>query len=181
MFYLEINIFVSLHWARPFTGQFLTLAFRVKAKLLVTQLRCRCTTDPGYMPLSSPSWDSSCSCSEIAVNGKKPQSEHSGLYKLRSVFGCSHMRMTMKIGENLSKDLFLSKLLCFWVVSTCCAHPFPNQVNGPECCGSGVWTESCSLVSRFALLNLRCAKWGRCRNLSVLASPDILDTKSRQG
>lgn len=57
--------------------------------------------------------------------------------------------------------------------------PSPGQsCHDPECWGSGVWTESCCLVSGFALLHLRCAKWGRCRNLSVLASPDTLDTES---
>lgn len=170
---------MSLHWARPFTGQFLTLAFRVNAKLLVTQLSW-CTTDPGHMPLSSPSWDSSCSCSQVAVNGKKMQSEHRGLYKLRSVYWLlTYAHDYENWGKSVQRFLFIQIALflsCFHVL--CPSPPHSNQVNGPECWGSGVWTESCSLLSRFALLNLRCAKWDRRRILSVLASPDTLDTES---
>lgn len=143
----------------------------------------RCTAAPGHMNLSSPSWDSSCSCSEVAVKGKKMQSEHSGLYKLRSMHWL--LRSTHDY-ENWVKSvqrlLFIQTALflsCFHVL--CPSLPQGNQANGPECRGSGVWTESCWLVSWVALLNLSCAKWGRCRNLSVWASPDTLDTESRRG
>lgn len=138
----------------------------------------RCTTDPGHMPLSSTSWDSSCSCSEVAVNGKKMQSEHSGQYKLTSVYWLlTYVHDYENWGTSVQRFIFIQIALflsCFH--GLCPSLPQSNQVNGPECGGSGVWTESCSLVSQFALLNLRCAKWGRCRNLA--ASPDTPDTES---
>lgn len=77
--------------------------------------------------LSSPSWDSSCSCSEVAVKGKKckvnMQREPD---KLRSVYWLLTQVQDCENWKNLSKDL--SKLLCFWVVSTGCAHPFPKGI-----------------------------------------------------
>lgn len=125
--YLETNIFVSLHWARPFTGRFLTLAF-IMLYCWLLSWGGRCTADPGHTTLSSPSWGSSCSCSEVAVKGKKCKVNTVGCTNSDLCTGCSHMHMMMRTGENLSKDLFLSKLFCYWVVSTCCAHPFPKAI-----------------------------------------------------
>lgn len=133
----------------------------------------RRTTDFGHVLLSSPGWDSSCSCSQAAVKGKKCQVNIVNCTNSHLCVVCSHTRMGKICPKLIQIALFLS---CFHVL--CPSLPQGNQVNGPECWGSGVWTGSCSLVSRLALLNLRFAKWGRCRNSSVLASLDTLDTES---
>lgn len=78
--------------------------------------------------------------------------------------GCHIQAWLWSWGKSVQKFIFIQTLFlsCFHVL--CPSPPQGNQVNGPECWGSGVWAESCSLLSWFVLLNLSCAKWGRCRN-----------------
>lgn len=87
----------------------------------------------------------------------------SGLYKLRSVnwlltFPHENGKICPKIYFYPFLFIFVFFLSCFHVL--CPSLPQGNQVNGPEYWGNGVWTESCCLVSQFALLDLRCAGAG---------------------
>lgn len=96
--------------------------------------------------------------------------------KLRSVYWLLTQVQDCENWKNLSKDL--SKLLCFWVVSTGCAHPFPKGIKSMVQSVEGMGSELRAAVWCPSLLCETCAKWGRCRNLSVLASPATLDIES---
>lgn len=174
--HLEINLFVSLYWARPFTGQFLTLAFRVSATLLITQRRWQmhqwsCTLDfiqpqlGHFIQLSG------------AVKGKK--------YKINSVTVQSQISLLAahistwlwKLGEICPKIYFYPH--CFASDLFPRAVPIPS----PEQSWSRVlleWGLSWGLLSGVLVCSAKpqVCKWGRCRNLSVLASLNTLDTLS---
>lgn len=134
----KLTYLYAFHWNRPFTGQFLTLAFRVNITLLVylvegaDELCCygcpsgNSTSHPVHITLSSPRRESSCICLEIAAKGKKE--------KWKNIVECTNSHICAlvahvcaqlwKLGKICSKIYFYPNR----VVSTPYAHPFPRAI-----------------------------------------------------